>query len=289
VPAVAALLRVFRAAAEGFDWRTLAGLAESPYFDLTLDLGLLRRASTRGRHRTLEQWGAALAALAGEASHAAQGGGDPEAYAGPDLGRVRGAIEGFAAFRDAVAEFTTPRDRAAWLALALRCIGRDAGGGRAGGVREGLWGLCRNACRPPHDEGDALVVDATRRDVEALAALAGWLLEWRAALPLAPGAADERLGPAEWYRELVAALDDAEVALSTPQRRGVQVLEVSAAVWRSFDHLFLVGMSAGEFPAEPAGRELFAEHEREARHAAGCRSSPRASGSRARPRCCARS
>jgi ATP-dependent helicase/DNAse subunit B len=113
------------------------------------------------------------------------------------------------------------------------------------------------------------VVDATRRDVEALAALAGWLLEWRAALPLAPGAADERLGPAEWYRELVAALDDAEVALSTPQRRGVQVLEVSAAVWRSFDHLFLVGMSAGEFPAEPAGRELFAEHEREARHAAG--------------------
>jgi hypothetical protein len=48
VPAVAALLRVFRAAAEGFAWRTLAELAESPYFDLALDVGLLRRVSTRG-------------------------------------------------------------------------------------------------------------------------------------------------------------------------------------------------------------------------------------------------
>jgi RecB family exonuclease len=49
----------------------------------------------------------------------------------------------------------------------------------------------------------------------------------------------------------------------------VQVLEASAAVWRGFDHLFLVGMNAGAFPAEPAGRELFAEHEREAAYAAG--------------------
>jgi RecB family exonuclease len=49
----------------------------------------------------------------------------------------------------------------------------------------------------------------------------------------------------------------------------VQLLEASAAVWRTFDHLFLVGMSAGEFPAEPSGRELFAEHEREALYKEG--------------------
>jgi ATP-dependent exoDNAse (exonuclease V) beta subunit len=69
VSAVAALLHVFAAAAEGFSWRTLAELAESPYFALDLDVGLLKRASTRGRYRSLDGWSEALAAMLDAALH----------------------------------------------------------------------------------------------------------------------------------------------------------------------------------------------------------------------------
>ena len=265
VSAVAALLRVFRAAAEGFTWRTLAELAESPYFDLDLDVGLLKRASTRGRYRSLDGWTAALQAMADEAEYER----GSEEYRGPSSERALRAVALFAAFRETADALAAVRTREEWIEYALGCVGRDAGGERASGLREGLWGLCRNACRPPHDEGDALMVEATRRDVEALACLAELLVEWRQALPMRAGAAAERLSPAAWHAELVDALDDVEITLSTPHRRGVQLLEASAAVWRTFDHLFLVGMSAGEFPAEPGGRELFGEHEREARYAAG--------------------
>ncbi|MFL5576384.1 MAG: PD-(D/E)XK nuclease family protein [Gemmatimonadaceae bacterium] len=275
VSAVAALARVFRAAAEGFGWRALAELAESPYFDLGLDVGLLGRASARGRHHSLAGWTATLEAMAAEA--ALERGNDD--WRGPDAERVARALASFAAFRATADGFAASRPRADWIALALRCLGRDAAGERSATEREGLWGLCRNACRPPYGdggnlEGDHLVVEATRRDAEALAALAELLGQWRDALPLRDGAAEEPLSPGAWHAELLDALADVEITLSTPHRRGVQVLEASAAVWRSFDHLFLVGMSVGDFPAEPAwsgqaGRELFAEHEREARYAAG--------------------
>jgi RecB family exonuclease len=265
VSAVAALLRVFRTGADGYAWRTLTELAESPYFDLSLDVGLLKRASTRGRHRSLAAWHATLQHLAVEAGY--ESGSDE--YRGPDAARVTSAVAGFAEFRAVAEDLASPRTYDEWIGLALRCLGRDAAGERAGVLREGLWGLCRNACRLPHDESDALLVEATRRDIEALAALSDLLMEWRAALPVRKSDATERLTAREWQRALLDALEDVEITVSTPHRRGVQVLEASAAVWRSFEHLFLVGLSAGEFPAEPAGRELFAEHEREARYAAG--------------------
>lgn len=265
VSVVAALLRVFRAADDGYPWRTLAELAESSYFDLALDVGLLRRASGRGRLRSLDAWSAALQDLVAEAVHARQRSDDD----GPDLARAQRAAERFAAFRAVAADLATARTRSEWIALALRCIGRAHAGERADGAHEGLWGLRRNACRPPHDDTDALLVDATRRDVEALDALGGLLGDWRDALSMREGAGDERLSAPRWHRELVDALADVEITPSTPQRRGVQMLEASAAVWRTFDHVFVVGLSAGDFPAEPAPGALFAEHEREARYAIG--------------------
>ena len=271
VAAVAALLRVFGAAAEGFSWRALAEIGESPYFDLDLDVGLLKRASARGRHRSLDGWGEALDAMVLEAEHAARAadGEASEEHRGPDVDRARRAAESFAAFRAAAGELGGVRPREAWIALALRSLGRAPGGDADGAIGDGLWGLRRNACRAPHDDGDALAVDAARRDGAALDALAGLLVEWRGALALRDGAAAESLSAARWHAELLDAVAGVEITPRSPDERGVRVLEASAAVWQTFGHLFLVGMSAGEFPAEPSGRELFAEHEREARYAAG--------------------
>jgi ATP-dependent helicase/nuclease subunit B len=268
VAAVAALLRVFAAAATGFPWRTLAELAESPFFALDLDAGMLKRASASGGHRSLGAWAAALDDLVAEAQHAEQTG-NGNGHRLPPLARAKRAAESFAAFRATAEPFAVSRPRADWITLALRCLGCEAGGERSPAFREGLWGFARHAYRPPHDERDVLLVDAVRRDAAALDGLGELLVEWHGALSLRAEAAGEVLSPAAWHAELLDALTDVESVISTPHRRGVQVLEASAAVWRTFDHLFLVGMSAGDFPAEPTGRELFAESERETRYTAG--------------------
>jgi len=268
IPAVAALRRVFETAAGPLTARAIVRLVETPYFDLDVDATLLRAVGASRRPATLDAWTSALAELASEAKLER----NTDDWRGPDPERAAAAVAAFASIRAPLERLTTAHTRAGWLALTLECIGRDRAGGRSGAHREGLWGLCRNACRPPHDESDALVVDATRRDVEGLACLASLLAEWTRSLALLgddASDAGETLLPRAWWAELVAALDETEVALTTPHRRGVQVVEASAAVWRTFDHVFLVGLNGGDFPAEPAHRELFAEQERERLYAAG--------------------
>jgi hypothetical protein len=133
---------------------------------------------------------------------------------------------------------------------------------------DGLWGLCRNALPAPPSR-DPLLADAARRDAEGLFALARLLLEWREALALAADGGGTVLTTSQWCAELEARLGATDVTLATPERGGVRVLEASAAVWQTYGHVFVVGMSAGAFPAEPTGRALFAEEEREALFGAG--------------------
>jgi hypothetical protein len=180
VPPVAALLRVFQAGAEGFAWLPLLQVAESPYFDLALDVGLLKRASARGRYRTLAAWGQALGELIAEAAYEAQAnvgasGADDVADAG--AARARRAAASFAAFRDTADAFTAGRTRAEWIALALRCLGRTSRRARTPPPRDspatGSGDSAATRRAGPHDERDLLLVDATRRDGEGLGALAG--------------------------------------------------------------------------------------------------------------------
>lgn len=267
VPAVAALLRALALADGRLDWARLGEVAESPYLDTGLDAALLRTIARRRRPMTAESW---LHALRDARAEAALDANDDEAR-GPDVARATAAERAFDVFQLVLdGLLAQSRPRGGWIALALSCIGRDATGGQLpGDARDGLWRLCRNAYAAPHDERDEAAVHAARRDAAALDALAELLVGWSRALACADAAVDEVLEPAAWRAELLDALDDAEIALSTPHRRGVQVLEGSAAVWRTFDHVFLVGLGAGDFPADPPARHLFAEHEREALHEAG--------------------
>lgn len=259
VAAVAAFARVFDAAANGYPWRTLADIAECPYFDVRLDVAVLRAASTRGRLTSLGDWEGMLGRLAVQGALEANG----DDYRGPSAERAGEALEQFRVFRVVADQFSVSRTRADWISLSLRSLGALPDGVRAPEGREGLWGLCRNACRPPRSERDAVAVDGVRRDIEGLESLRTLLVEWGGSLAL-DGSGGARLTPAAWAAELRAVLEDTDVTLSTPHRRGVQILEGSAAAWRTFDHVFLLGLTAGEFPSEPQGRELFADHECEA-------------------------
>jgi hypothetical protein len=56
----------------------------------------------------------------------------------------------------------------------------------------------------------------------------------------------------------------------------VQVIEALAAAYRSFDHVFLVGLEAGRFPVPAPSSPIIDDHEREELAASGLPFEPRA-------------
>jgi ATP-dependent helicase/DNAse subunit B len=60
-----------------------------------------------------------------------------------------------------------------------------------------------------------------------------------------------------------------DAALFTPARRGVHVLEGLAAAFRSFDHVFLIGLDSARVPLRAPRSPLLDEHERRALRDAG--------------------
>lgn len=87
------------------------------------------------------------------------------------------------------------------------------------------------------------------RDRRALERLRERLAGWRAALAR-HGAPGEPLDAAAFLERLDGALDD-DLAWPEGPAAGVQLLEAHAAAYRAFDHVFVVGLASGVFPAVP--------------------------------------
>jgi ATP-dependent helicase/nuclease subunit B len=98
-------------------------------------------------------------------------------------------------------------------------------------------------------------------DVAGVRVLEGVLESWHRAQSLDPGE-DPPMDPAGWLAALGEALDGVEIELATPDQNGVRVVDAGSALGVPRDHLFLVGMSAGAFPAEPPPRTLYTAAER---------------------------
>jgi len=71
-----------------------------------------------------------------------------------------------------------------------------------------------------------------------------------------------------FYRQFLDLLDG-DAALWTETQRGVQVLAGLAAAYRSFDHVFLVGLEPGRFPLPAPVSPLLDDRERDTLSAAG--------------------
>jgi ATP-dependent helicase/nuclease subunit B len=257
--AVGALLNVLRAAGHGWTMRELMRVAQSPYFSVDLHLGTLRWIGSLAPLDSIAGWEAALVELAARA--AADEETEAERRGTPSPERAARALEGLRAFRAVAEPFSRPRPLSQWIEATRAALG-------CGDRPAGLWELRRNAERVPNTLDDRVAVDAVRLDCRALDTLEALLADWAAALVHDP-AADPSLDAAAWYRELLTALEAEEVVLHTTHQRGVQVLEAFAAVGRPWDHLFVVGMSGGAFPADPAPRPLYSHHERTRLHEAG--------------------
>jgi len=237
VAALRAVLSLFGGAADGWTWAGLRPVLASPYFDVEVDLRPLDLVSRQRRVRGLAAWLEAWRRLADAAADEERSG----ALAAEGVYADRLAEDGPAleAFAGAVSDLAEERREVDWVDLTLSILD-----GRRFDFRARL-------SRPAGERWDIVRLD--QRGTEALRVL---LREWR---EIRPG--DERFGAAEWHDRLRRLLEANEIALTSPLRRGVQVLEAHEAALQPFRETFLVHANDGVFPRPHRNRGVFSEEE----------------------------
>lgn len=256
IPVVRALTALFSAAADGWTRHGLVSLARQPYFRHQLAPDILNRIGFESPVRGLAAWRGALLALEQRARAERDGATDsdePRRVGTPPPGFVRRAREGFEQFETAVLEIDPPRPLTHWLRWLERFLADDPLeiGTRIWEVPENDWDLAR-----VDQAGWRGVTTAVR--------------EWRAALDRWSSTnGDEAPIQVTVFRDHLRNVLSGDVAVWTPVRKGVQVLEALAATGRGWEHLFLVGMNAGEFPVAPSVSPLLHEEDRDRLRRAG--------------------
>jgi hypothetical protein len=279
IPVIRAVLSVFRAAAEGWTREALAEVAEQPFFANELDTGVINFLGFRRRLNGLGKWAEAIEELEQEAtrqpdledeettapqpaSHTpgnqlslftptgtasagpAQRSGKRAGAWTPPLDRISRAKRGLETFRKHADALSGERTLTEWLARLTTFLADDP------------WGIAERIYDVPADRFDLARLD-----------LAGWqglrqiVEEWRESVLLWGGGA-ERLSIAAFEARLGELLA-CDVAHWTETHRGVQVLEGMAAAYRSFDHVFIVGLEADRFPVRAPRSPILDEAERQ--------------------------
>lgn len=216
IPALRALLDLFRGVATDWDYRGLRTVGTSPYLDLGLDPRPLDLLSSERRITGLDEWRRALERLtsAGDRRRKRHAG-DPGS-----------ALRTIDRLRERLSGLEGSRPEAAWIDFT-----RSLTAGRTFGFR-------RRVCRVVGDR-----YDVVRLDQRGVRTLDGLLAEWLELVGSGPP-----LTAAAWHDRLRRLLEANDLALSTPRHRGVQVLEAHEAALTPFRHVFVVHANDGEFP-----------------------------------------
>jgi RecB family exonuclease len=256
IPAIRAIRTLFAAAAEGWTRRGLAEIARQPYLDCQLDARIINSVGYAQRVTGLADWERALRRLEANAKEYEQriANGETEdtsrGRSFPPAAEVATARECFGRFGVRAKALDRPRPLVEWLRWLNEFLKQDP------------WGVLKRIYAIPEDR-----FDIARRDLAGWNGLIEVVREWRDAVQEF-GAGSETLDVAAFNVQLRACLDG-DVALWTPAHHGVQVIEALAAAYRSFDHVFLVGMEAGAFPAVAPRSPILDESDREALADAG--------------------
>lgn len=260
VAVVRALRALFVAAGDKWSRSTLVELAEQPYFATRLDPRILNLVGYRQRLRGLAEWRLALGELLDEAVAEEQRNDDEKEQdehrrPPPPADWVRRALEGFERFADRASALERPRTLLEWVRWLEHFLSDDQ------------WRLSeRIYSLPPGD------YEVGRLDLLAWREVGAVVKRWREALERwgeeAAGDDDDQL-PVDDFAARLDSLLEGDVAVWAGNRRGVPVLEGLAAEYRSFEHLFLVGLEAGSFPRRAPVSPIFDERDRQALAAAG--------------------
>ena len=237
IPALKALLQLLRAEADGWTYERLRQVLTSPYLCARVDLRPLDVLATARRLAGRSEWSDELARLGrdidGEQGWRWRRKGISAARLRADLP----LLESF--FREAGA-LAGPRSERDWIGLTLEILG-----GQRFEIRSRL-------CRPVGARWDIVRLD--QRGVEHVERL---LREWKDLVR-----SGEPLEPAAWYERLRRLLEANELALSTPLKEGVQVLEAHQAALSPFRYTFIVHANDGVFPRAPTSLGVFRDDER---------------------------
>jgi hypothetical protein len=252
IPILRSLFALLDAAAERWSRHGLVELAEQPYLANELDSALLNYAGYRARITGLAAWGTALADLEREARRREEAVEDEDERRRPmpSRARIERARRRFAAFAALAEGLEGERPLTAWLEWLRDFLDRDPWK-----LRDAIYDV------PGHR------YEVARIDLRGLRDLDASVREWLEAVrrwgggeePLAVGA----------FRARLAEVLSGDAVLWTATQRGVRVLEAHAAAYRSFDHVFLVGLSADRFPVRPPASPILDAPDREALIAAG--------------------
>lgn len=106
--------------------------------------------------------------------------------------------------------------------------------------------------------------DVVRLDQRAVTLLDSLLHEWMGLVKRRT-----RFSASEWHARLRRLLEANELALTTPMREGVQIMEAHEAAVTPFRHVFVVHANDGEFPRTAGGGGIFSDRESAALRRAG--------------------
>ncbi|MEJ2215355.1 MAG: PD-(D/E)XK nuclease family protein [Gemmatimonadota bacterium] len=260
IPVVRSILTLFRVAAEGWTRYGLVELAEQPYLGVRLNVRVLNHIGYRRRIEGLPAWDAAIEALYQEAveweRRLAESADDEEdtamerRSAPPAAEQVAAALDDFRDFAMLAGVLDGDRRLDAWLDWLASFVEDDP------------WSVERRVYDVPADRLDAVAADAA-----AWMGVREIVRQWREAVK-AWGGGEERLATAAFEARLREMLSG-DAALWTRTQRGVQVLEALAALQRSFDDVFVVGLEGGRFPSVAPRSPILDERDREALVAGG--------------------
>ena len=244
IPALKALLQLLRGEADGWTFERLRQVLGSPYFSPGVDLRPVDVLAAARRYEGLSAWRDGLERLAVEIE-AEDGWRWRRKGVSPD--RLRHDLPLLLDFFGQIAVLAGPRPEREWIDLTLETLA---------GTR---FELRSRLCVPVGDRWDIVRLD--QRGVEHLVRL---LREWRELVR-----SNEPLSPMDWYERLRRLLEANELALSTPFKEGVQVLEAHEASLSPFRYTFVVHANDGVFPRAPTSLGVFSDEERQRLREAG--------------------
>ncbi len=240
VPALRALLDLFRAQAGGWDYRGLQSITRTPYFGDPLDPAVLDFLASERRIQGLKAWRTSVESLARIAS---AGGDELPARRLRSRRLHRARIEStlvrLGSLEEAVRPMVEERSEADWIAFT-----REITGGSRFGFRERVCQVVAGR------------YDVVRLDQRAVSVLDALLHEWKGLVR-----SGSSFPVSEWHDRLRRLLQANELALTTPIQEGVQILEAHEAALTPFPHLFLLHANDGEFPRPVRGGGVFSERE----------------------------
>ena len=246
-----AVTAILRAASEDWSRHSIAELAEHPLLRTGLDALVVNQVGYSSAIGTLAGWRDGLAALLARSEAHARDAGETEERRAPlpPLERVRTTVDAWQKLAPKLEALTEARELGAWCAWITETLEADE------------WGIAARLREPCADHA------VWRADLRARDEIVSIAASWRAASERF-GTAESVIGAAE-FADRFALMLSQDLITPPPSEFGVVVAEALAAGWRSFSHLFVVGLSAGAFPRRPAPGPLFDPAERRALALAG--------------------